>query len=339
MTYKNTALCLLFFNLVLLTKANAEILRWPQLCPSGKLRIENRTNVQVRTWIQNFKGENRIETEVILPAKGHADVLLETHTAEERFTLMHFENPQKISATFVCEKNSLFSQAQSLEGGQLIFVKSDLTENKIWLQNLYSDVNIIHIEYLDLNRKMIGEDFLTLKSFEQQNFKVQNRAYARVRISAENRFTAFSLISSGSQNPKEIEIGESHPDRTAHYFLVAPRDGVGDSFVVRIQNPEMTARARELVLHPELEKIVFAKIEKGHQGFNRNWSKPEKSFWSWSATEVTNFDDIGSSACNGIPQLVEDEINNWAQDPGRICFWNYRIKKELSSDEVALPRH
>ena len=81
--------------------------------------------------------------------------------------------------------------------------------------------------------------------------------------------------------------------------------------------------------------MLFARIQKDHQGFNRNWSKAEKNFWSWSTSEVPNFADIGSTACNGIPQEVEDRIDYWATDPGQICFWNYRVKKELSPSQVA----
>ena len=81
--------------------------------------------------------------------------------------------------------------------------------------------------------------------------------------------------------------------------------------------------------------MLFARIQKNHQGFNRNWSKVEKSFWSWSASEVTDFADLGSTACNGAPQEVDDRMDYWVIDPGQICFWNYRVKKELSPLEVA----
>ena len=97
----------------------------------------------------------------------------------------------------------------------------------------------------------------------------------------------------------------------------------------------MAVRARELIKFPQKEKMVFAKIQKQHSGFNRNWTKPEKSFWSWSTSEVTNFADLGSTACNGTPQEVEDRFEHWIVDPGQICFWNYRVKKELTPAEVA----
>jgi hypothetical protein len=336
MTIKTAALGLFLWTFLLTIKAHSEVLHWPQLCLSGKLVILNTSRAPVRAWLQKFSRDPRIETEVNLPAYSISSVAINSPNDFTRHSLLHFA-PGKIQARFEC--GSLKSPAQSLEGGILTFKRSDLSENKLWIQNLFPGDNLVSLQFFDENSEMVLEQRLPLSSFEQKSFKdfMPLNSWSEVKINAANRFTAFNLTSTGASSPQKTQPQFSNVDSKAAYFVVGPRDGAGDSFVVRISDAALIVRARELVLHPEYEKIVFARIEKGHQGFNRNWSKSEKSFWSWSATEVTNFADLGSTACNGLPQQVEDDVDQWVKDPGRICFWSYRIKSELSPAQVMQP--
>lgn len=317
-------------------EAKSEILRWPQLCLNGKLTVKNSGTQNLRAWIQHFSDDGRTETEVAVRAFSQIDFSINAWTSSDRFALMHFADPRKVSAQFTCEKTGLSIKAHSLEGGVMTFSKSDLNENKIWLQNLFTAENTVKIEWLDANQKVIHQEDLNLQSFEQRNYKpdIEKLNVFQLRISAANRFTAFTMTSTGARGPNSVKVQTSTVDLQSAYFVVGPRGGGGDSFVARISDPIMIARARELIQHPEYEKMLFAKIEKGHQGFNRNFNKSEKSFWSWSITEVTNFADYGSTACNGFPQLVEDTVDSWVQNPGRICFWEYRVQKELSIQEI-----
>lgn len=335
MTIRKTTLGLL--GLILLTiEAKSEVLRWPQLCLNGTLVVNNTDNQSLRAWIQKFSDGKRYESEISVRAFGKSEFPIQSSSTDDRFSLMHFNSPLKVTATFKCEKTGLFSKAQSLEGGVMSYEKSDLAENKIWLQNLFVGENKVNFDYLDNFGKTIRSETVLLHSFEQKNFKtsMNDLEWQSLKISAEQRWTSFSLVSSGARSPQSVRPQPSSVDTSYAYFEVGPRDGEGDSYVARISDPALIARARELVLHPEYEKIVFAKIEKGHQGYNRNFSKTEKSFWSWSITELTNFADIGSTACNGMPQIVEDDVDLWVQNPGRICFWNYRIKREIPVQEI-----
>ncbi len=336
MTIRKTALSLLLGSLLLRIEAKSEILRWPQLCANGTLVVKNSSNQNIRAWIQKFSDGRRYESEISVRAFAKSEFAIESSLSNDRFSLMHFTSPAKVTATFNCEKTLLSTQSQSYEGGVMLFEKSDLSENKIWLQNLFAGENTTTIEYLDQNGKTVSSETIILNSFEQKNFKTSwpNSHWHSLKISAEQRWTSFSLFSKGARPAQSVRPQPTTIDLNAAYFEVAPRDGEGDSFVARISDSAMVARARELVAHPEYEKIVFAKIEKGHQGYNRNFKKTEKSFWSWSISEVTNFADIGSTACNGMPQIVEDDVDLWVQNPGRICFWNYRIKREISIQEM-----
>lgn len=177
----------------------------------------------------------------------------------------------------------------------------------------------------------------TLNSNEQRKvLLLPTPELAFVRISAENKFTAFNLNSVGSQNAMIADTQQFPEDTTGGvYFEVGPRTGPGDSFTVKITNPALIEKARLQISNPTLEKMLFARIQKGHQKQNRNLATTTKSFWNWSVVEVTNIADFGSTACNGLPQIVDDRIDFWQKDPGRICFWTYRIKREVPAREIA----
>lgn len=322
---------------LLSTQTFAEILRWPQTCPSGKLFVFNQSANDISGWLQKFDGKLISETENLFKAKSLTTLNISTKNSSEFYSIFYFEGKNSLIAQLNCDtENKEQNAAHAFEGGVLTFKKSDLSENKIWLQNLFSAENIFTIELLDQNKNSLSTFALKLSSLEQLNYKLSSDVpFQFIRVKAENRFTVFNLSSVGSSGPISYSIQQSEVPDTAAYFVVGPRDSDQDQFVVSITAPALIQKAREQITNPSLEKIVFAKVEKGHGGFNRNWSKKEKSFWSWHTTEVTNISDLGSTACNGIPQALEDRVDSWIDDPGRICFWSYRIKKELSPKEVS----
>ncbi|MFN3455909.1 MAG: hypothetical protein ACK41T_13220 [Pseudobdellovibrio sp.] len=162
------------------------------------------------------------------------------------------------------------------------------------------------------------------------------KALSRIRVSAEGRFTAFAFRGEKEQiYTYSIKIQPSQIEKVGSYFLVTHRENSGDSFVVHITDANMIEKARDQIKNPALEKIVFAEVALGHKGFNRNFSTSIKSFWSWSTTRVTNISDLGSINCNGFPQMVEDRAEFWTEYTQKICFWSYRIKKELKYEDVS----
>jgi hypothetical protein len=331
----------LFLVITLFTLSTwSEVLRWPSLCSEPTLILQNLTNHEIQTWLQTFQGPHRIETALLIPAQKRIQLNINAdHQKNDRYALLHLStevNP--VQAQVTCDQ--LTYPANNIEGGVLTFRKTDLVEPKILLQNLFSAETSFTIEMLNHSNQIVSTQQLTLQSFEMQSFKPQvlTNNWSSLRVRATNRFTAFNLSSRGSENPKMIQPEKSVIDKTVRYFLITPRDGLGDSFTVKITHPAMIEKALDLIQNPQKEKMLFATIEKGAQGFNRNFKKSEKSFWSWSTTEVTNFADLGSTACNGLPQQVEDDVDLWVQNPGRICFWNYRVKKEISASEVESPK-
>lgn len=324
-----------FFSYFLLTNnVRAEVMRWPQACLQGQLRLQNQTAAEVKVWLQKFDSDLQGETEYLIPGKSSLGINITAIKTSEHFSVLHFQRPKGIEAVFSCRKKNY--PAHTFEGGILTYRRTDLIQNQLWIQNLYSAKNDFKITYLDSRRQELKTVSLVLASAEKTIYEtsafIKNWQY--LRIEAHDRFAAFNINSHGSEGPFLIETQKT-ARAPAAYFVVGPQDHTGDSFITKITNPAMIAKAREQISNPALQKILFAKIQKGHGDFNRNWSKQEKSFWSWSTSEVTNIADIGSTACNGLPQAVEDRTNSWLTEPGNICFWSYRIQKELTPEQVA----
>lgn len=321
--------------MLLTSISGAEILRWPQACNAGELQITNLKDVGLRVWLQKFQPTLISETEINIKPSGIHKLYLKTSSSRERFNIMNLNGSDAIAVQFMC--STKVYRAHSFEGGNLTYRKSDLPQSQIWLQNLYTGNNLITVEYQNRRFEKIASSSITLAALGQYSYKVplQFENWAYVKISAKQRFAAHNLTSVGSDGPFMVNPQASNVDVKASYFVVAPRSQVGDSYTVKTTSPEMIQLARDQIANPSLEKILFAKIQKNGGGFNRNWSKLEKSFWSWSVSEITNFADVGSTACNGVPQAVEDRVDTWVKNPGQICFWNYRILKEISADEVA----
>lgn len=319
------------------SELQAEVLRWPQVCLSGELQIVNSNSSEISIWLQKFSNNKLEEIEYTIKSRSTRTIPLAVQSSDEFYSVLHFNPSRTVQVQYDC-LNQKFS-AHHFEGGILTYRKSNLEENKLWIQNLYSDANHLEIEYLGQQFEVVHRTTVVLKSLQNLTVKTPDdldpNTWVFVRVQAAQRFASFNLTLNGADGPIFIDTQKTEVNQNAAYFVVGPRDNNGDQFVIQITDPKMIAQARQQIANPNLEKIIFAKIQKGSSGFNRNWNKLEKSFWSWSTSEVTNIADIGSTECNGIPQAVEDRVDSWVNNPGRICFWSYRIKKELTPDEVA----
>ncbi len=319
---------------ILTLKCHAEVLRWPQLCVSGKLQIRNNSSSSAPAWLQKFTPSLTEENEITLAPAATTELMIKVTETNTWFSLLSFKKAGVVQATFHCD--TLTYPTSSLEGGVLTFKKSDAFKNTLYLKNLFFDNNLIHVEYLDWQHKFVSEAKVSLGPFQKLNYETPNlkSTWSFVRVWADHRFLAFNMNLTGAALPDQIQPQSTNLPEKATYFVVGDRTNLSDTFLIQLSDPIMIAKAREQISHPNLEKIVFARLQKGHGQFNRNWSKKEKSFWSWSAAEVTNISDLGSTSCNGLPQAVEDRAELWLKDPGQICFWRYRIKKELTATEV-----
>lgn len=329
----------LLFVLILIiftySNVNAEVLHWPQLCEGGELQIKNKTEKSFSVWLQKF-GTNLIrETEIELTENETITYSLDNITKDEHYSLLNNADKLAVEVNYKCNGKTYASNP--FEGGVITYQKTQSSEHMIVVENLYSANNKIQIDLKDKYYNVILSEKVDLSAFKKHFFQIPAslKNWESAQISAESKYSGFYVNDQSNPKPVSVKPQASDIDISATYFVIGPRTGEGDNFVVKVTNADIVAKARDLIKNPQKEKMVFARIQKGHSGYARNWSKPEKSFWSWSVSEVTSFDDLGSTACNGTPQQVEDRVDFWVNDPGQICFWNYRVKKELKSSQVA----
>ncbi len=324
------ALVLVFLPLF----ANAKVVYWPDVCPEATVSIENKTNTNKSIWLQKFNSDLIDETEYTLTAKQTVEIEIKKTEPIERYSILHFYESTNLNIKYNCK--DLSYPSTELDGGDLTFKNSKGRHQKVWLQNIYSSINDVQIEFLNQSKQVIKTKKFQLESQKSLSLTEDTISWSFVKISSSQKLVSYLLEEDGAKLPIEIAPHQLEPPADVTYFLAAPRQNNDDSFIVKISNAALIEKARNYILHPESEKIVFATIQRNHQNFNRNMNHPSKNHWSWSVTEVTSFGDFGSTACNGHPQELEDRVDKWVDGIGRICFWNYRLKRELKPEEVKM---
>src|SRR5262249_23257972 len=120
-------------------------------------------------------------------------------------------------------------------------------------------------------------------------------------------------------------------------FLIAERPGMlthGDSFVLRLNDTDEIAHARELIARgPDVGGgVISARGAPGADGINRNYLAPEAPPWSWHITEFLGFTDVSAELYDGWPTFLEQDVSGWMANTGGIIgFWNYTVVAQLTS--------
>lgn len=321
------------------TTANAEVFRWPKLCVNQTVSVENKSAKDQTVWLQEWEKTIVDESEQTVPAKSKIFLQLshDPSTSQQDYSLLALDNPKDLVIETHCNLRDIVS-GDSLEGGVVYFKINPRATNEVQLKNLFPGRNTFYIEDLSSEKRNAPLE-IDVEGRDLFKFTLKPEPTSTwVKITAKERFRSSIHTSSTVLKPSFVEPQRSVASADEKYFLMGSYDNVGDQFIVKIKDPAMVQKARDQITNPKLQKIVFAKIQLGSQGYNRNMIKKEKAFWSWSVTEVTNISDFGSTACNGFPQMLEDQAEAWVNGLGKICFWSYRIKKELTYDEVTNPK-
>jgi hypothetical protein len=105
----------------------------------------------------------------------------------------------------------------------------------------------------------------------------------------------------------------------------------GDSFVIVLEDEADIAHARALIRDPgALEHIVYAEIEAGADGINRDHLAEGAPEWSWHVTTFIGFVESTAEILDGWPSFVESDVEGWIDNTdGMIGFWTYTVTQEL----------
>lgn len=206
-------------------------------------------------------------------------------------------------------------------------------------ENLHPTVGHFQVRILDAENKTIHE--LTSETGESH----QSRELI-FRVPAEA--THLQVRSVGRQSVQLLDqrTGRAWPvqagtplkvaaPKEKRYFLLSNREQ-SESFVAALDDGPLAQQAED-ILQGQQEKLLIAEIEPAAiPGINRNFSAADRSPWSWQIARPKEFADFGAIDCDGSPSLVEDRFVTWMRlNPRRICFWNYRLQRELTPAEVS----
>jgi hypothetical protein len=326
---------LVFLTVFFSIPSFATVYHWPEVCEDGTLIVQNLNSIESRFFIQTFNSGLKDEEQFIvgpyqklkIPVSG--PTLSHPHRRKSLLTLESHLDNFKIS--FQC--GSEIYQASPLQSGQWTFKKKvNLFSHKIWIKNITTKPAIYTVSTYDSRHSLLKTWTLQFQSNEQKSIVLkESDQWSYFKFSADTRATIFYL--DHYKNIEPVQFNAFSPrdvDENGVYFEVQNREKNDDSFVIHLTDPVMIEKARSVLANPKSEKIVVGEVKAGFGNHNINLNSRDRAPWSWHVSRVSSFSDFGSTACNGLPQIVEDRAESWVQDPGRICFWTYRLKREIS---------
>ncbi len=318
----------------------------PGNCPAENLTVwvQNTTPRQQRVWTQIRNSEDMVDEQAFdLSPKGQIKIPGSQFIQEEGkgFSLKSWES-QSLQVSTQCYQD----EKVLLTGSTSAEIEHPLPQKalslKFSLVNLFLKSQNAQVQFLNLTGQVLFEKEISLgKYYETTNFKFSVPTGARkLRLKAAERFhsqvqyfdgTSFKLSPGMALTPVKLD-----PSEQKTYFLVSTKDNrPEESFVIAIEDPAKIETAREQIRNPALEKIVVAGIELGNGGYNRAFQSQDKSPYTWSVSRVDSFADFAYIDCDGSPDLTEERLmEKLSVGGGRICFWRYRVVRELSLEEV-----
>lgn len=342
-TFKTAVLITLFH-----VQAWATDVRYvPAFCTpqSLTLKAQNTTSEMQRLWTQV-----RIDDEI---QERHHD--LAPH-AKLEISAQEFLSAQQAFSVKSWNKNSLkisVSCNKSLEIPLNDFTSPQVTHRlpssvktvRLHVLNLFLKPNTITLRaYSKWGALLESKEHLIEKHYDTQTLKWSfSEDIGRIEVIGSERLHSwlfYDLSNDEKMSPSQVfKPVALSPSNQKTYFLVSTKEArPEEAFVIALDEPQQIATAREQIRDPSLEKIIVAGIELGHGGFNRAFLSKDKAPYSWSVNQVSAFADFAHIDCDGSPDLTEERLSQKLSEGGRICFWRYRVIKEISLQEVSSGR-
>ncbi|WP_413584206.1 hypothetical protein [Bdellovibrio sp. HCB274] len=341
MTFKVQNLLVVGFCLFTSVGYGSELFYAPGFCPRDSLKIlvQNKSAEPEKWWTQVHENGVIRERYQEIDAKSEMKLAGSAFLPDDRGYSLKSANAGTLKFTALCEDQKVL--LGSVTSPQVThYLPAETTAVKISLLNLYLNSNIITLKAFDTTGELTEEKLILLgKHYETQNLKwIFKRAIARIEVSATARMHSEVFYGDDlKHSPPLVLTPMTLPtDNDKKYFMISTKGpSENGSFVIAMDDEETISIAREQIRNPELEKIVVARIATGvGLGINRNFQSKDKSPYSWTVTHVDSFGDFAHLDCDGSPDLVEERLQQRLSDGGRICFWRYRVVRELSPDEV-----
>ena len=116
----------------------------------------------------------------------------------------------------------------------------------------------------------------------------------------------------------------SEPSRSTQFlFQHRTQPGIVGQFVAETSDPEVIRVARQQLELPvdERQLHINGPIARGNGGHNPSWS------WHFIPDEW-RLAEVSIELCDGIPQMVEDDLSYWIDEVGSFCPWGSYVAAE-----------
>lgn len=327
---KNLSLPILFLALFLSQSAWGQALHAPKICDNAQLTLKNLSSQPQNFWFQYY-GEKGFE---------------EVHWVLEKFEVKTLTSEDLPAYEYSIKTIDASVVAVTRCGSELTPWTTRVSPLRHWtirknsaykgyIQNLDPRAQTVMLRFLGPNKLVLGTQTVQLgghlktTDFKFWGLGVEVEAKAQGRISMvlqENKYGSMSYLKELPALPVKVDV-----DPTAVYFLLSNQQ-TSDSFTVKITDPVMIAKARNILKLGHF-KLMVGLISYSSLSENRSLVHAETTPFSWRVDQVLNFNDLADISCDASPQNVQEKIFDWLSSR-KICFWSYHLKKELTPREV-----
>lgn len=316
----------------------------PAFCPSERLRVhfKNTTPRDQRVWTQvRIEGE-LIEKHYDLQPREETKIAGTDFLIENRgFSLKSFE-PQSVQYRLSCDNQAAATPTSTTSPQVEHKFPLGTRMATVHLLNLFLNSNTVQLRAYSAGNTLVDSRKITLENYyDTESFRWNfSTSIHRIEILGQQRLHSFAFfkdIQGREKQSPSLPLGipalNADPDKV--YFLVSTKEtSAQESFVIALDDPQMIQTARDQLHNPAFEKIIVAGIELGHGNYNRSFSAKDRAPYSWSVHRVDAFADFAHIDCDGSPDLTEERLYQKLNEGGRICFWRYRVTRELTYQEV-----
>jgi hypothetical protein len=268
--------------------------------------------------------EENFEEQYEVPAFGHLEIpLLEYRSS----AFIHFKSADnsRLRIQVLTSNNKSFSLPKGWTNRWKVRGRPN---GELVLSNLSPFDQSVEITTTSSQAKV------ALKAFETIRWKMKSSSM--YLIEGQNRVAGISLSSSVSQGLDADDEQSTLTPGPGRFFLVQG-SRLEQNFVINVSDPKVLANIDQQIQRPDffMGRILIGQVSFGNDQHNRQFAGPSSAPWSWHISKVLGFSELASQACDGSPEFLEEILSPWVQSGMPICFWDYRVTRELSSLEVA----
>jgi hypothetical protein len=336
-----------FVGLLLLTLSSIadarQLFYSPGFCDPQRLKLvlENKTSQTQTFWTQTAHTQGPHEKSFQVGGKSTMTLVGSRFLTDKSAFSIKTSQKNALAITADCEDSIQFPLQDLTSLKVTHHFSTNVRTVKVYLLNLFIQANDMKLKAYGMSGNFLGERQVTLsKYYETNTFKWRlPQTVARIEVEGDQRLSSVILYDDHgiekSVPPKVSAPAPLNADPRKTYFLVSTKEmRPNEGFVIALEDQKMIDIARDQIRFKDLEKIVVAGIELGNGGYNRAFYSKDRSPYSWSVYRVDAFADFAYIDCDGSPDLIEERLMQRLNEGGRICFWRYRVTRELNLQEV-----